>query len=517
MFWTIQLTGVYADECLKQNGGTQIPCFVTKLPNGSEKGTFLAVDLGGTNCRVCSVELHGDSTYTMVQAKHVVPRNVMINASHEPLFDFIAEKIGEFLKEHPEADVRDDNGVKDRNDYRKLAFTFSFTYESISLREGIMLQWDKGWDIPDAIGRDPCTMLQEAIARLELPVDVSALTNDSVGTLMAQAYTSQWNVSPLIAAIFGTGTNAAYFERMENIKKLHDTKDYRGRCMVGSMVVNTEWGGWFDEDAKAIHTTAYDEDLDATTGSTGKQLLEKRVSALYLGELARLAILDLMQEQVFDMTVDQDITPLVTSYGLGAPFLSLLAADKSEDLQETIPHISSTLKAHNVSANDARALRLVSMAIVRRAARLSGAAIGAIIVQSGRLNRKSSVSKSGSVVYKDSVTEGSSRDSPSKLSKGLSAIGTVLRSLLCYMEKTSRPVYSSPDGDVTEVSDIEEDIIDIGVDGSLFERYPTFEEDIRGAIRDVPQIGVEGEARVKMGLAKDGSSVGAALVAQSVA
>jgi hexokinase len=60
-----------------------------------------------------------------------------------------------------------------------------------------------------------------------------------------------------------------------------------------------------------------------------------------------------------------------------------------------------------------------------------------------------------------------------------------------------------------------EDVIDIGVDGSLIEFYPGFEEDIRGALREVPEIGVEGERRVRIGPAKNGSSVGAALVAQS--
>ena len=59
----------------------------------------------------------------------------------------------------------------------------------------------------------------------------------------------------------------------------------------------------------------------------------------------------------------------------------------------------------------------------------------------------------------------------------------------------------------------EEDIIDIGVDGSLVEFYPNFEEYIREALREVPGIGPQGERRIRIGIAKDGSGVGAALIA----
>ena len=59
----------------------------------------------------------------------------------------------------------------------------------------------------------------------------------------------------------------------------------------------------------------------------------------------------------------------------------------------------------------------------------------------------------------------------------------------------------------------EDEIVDVGVDGSLVEFYPNFEEYIREALREVPEIGVWGEKRIRIGIAKDGSGVGAALIA----
>ena len=55
--------------------------------------------------------------------------------------------------------------------------------------------------------------------------------------------------------------------------------------------------------------------------------------------------------------------------------------------------------------------------------------------------------------------------------------------------------------------------MDVGVDGSLVEFYPEFEEHIRAAMRAVPQIGERGEKHIRIGIAKDGSGVGAALIA----
>ncbi len=45
------------------------------------------------------------------------------------------------------------------------------------------------------------------------------------------------------------------------------------------------------------------------------------------------------------------------------------------------------------------------------------------------------------------------------------------------------------------------------------EYYPGFEEYIREALREVEGIGEAGERRVRIGIAKDGSGVGAALIA----
>lgn len=68
------------DEGLGKSGTTmsQIPTYVTAVPNGTEKGLYMAVDLGGTNFRVCSVQLHGNSTFSLTQSKVAIPKDLMV-------------------------------------------------------------------------------------------------------------------------------------------------------------------------------------------------------------------------------------------------------------------------------------------------------------------------------------------------------------------------------------------------------------------------------------------------------
>ena len=58
-----------------------------------------------------------------------------------------------------------------------------------------------------------------------------------------------------------------------------------------------------------------------------------------------------------------------------------------------------------------------------------------------------------------------------------------------------------------------DEVVDVGVDGSLVEYYPGFEEEMREALREIDGVGEQGERKIQIGIAKDGSGVGAALIA----
>ncbi len=54
-----------------------LPSFVRSVPNGTEKGNFLALDLGGTNFRVLLIRLTG-SEATMTSKIYRIPHELMV-------------------------------------------------------------------------------------------------------------------------------------------------------------------------------------------------------------------------------------------------------------------------------------------------------------------------------------------------------------------------------------------------------------------------------------------------------
>ncbi|KAH8697639.1 hypothetical protein BGW36DRAFT_379155 [Talaromyces proteolyticus] len=453
----------------------------------------------------------------MTQSKHKVPSDVMVNQSYHPLFDFIAEKISDFLIAHPDQDCKNIRAT-DHSPYR-LGFTFSFTCEQTSLEGGTLIHWDKGWDIPEAIGRDPCVMLQEAIDKLRLPVLVTVLANDSVGALLTRSYTSHPKDSTLGAVIFGTGTNAAYIEKLSNVQRLAIQGDHRG-----IMVINTEWGCLGDNNVDVLPRTSFDDELDKDSTDPGAQMLEKRVSGLYLGELLRLTILRLLEVDAFNLKFNKN-SPIFQKEGINSAFLSELAIAKTKNTTNASKIIQETLMAENVATEnvateDAQAIQLLATRIVRRAGRLAGASLSAIIIQSGRLEASHKEGK-----YHD--TEVKEYETPAALDMTINSVERftwrlrlVWRRILQLLGMDSLVGTSIPcirHQQIPEpVNDrLEENVIDIGADGSLIEFYPNFEAEMRGAMREVPEIGHHGERRVRIGLTKDGSGVGAALMAQA--
>jgi hexokinase len=454
------------------------------------QGLYMAVDLGGTNFRVCSIQLHGNTTFSLTQSKVAIPRELMVAKTSKELFSFLAKQIELFLKAHHEEHYagtirRQQKGGGEIADEEifNLGFTFSFPVNQIGINKGMLMRWTKGFDIQDAVGKDVCALLQNEIDELHLPVKVAALVNDTVGTLMARSYTSPGKTGTLLGAIFGTGTNGAYVEKLAKVSKL--TKDVSAGeydKSTGEMIVNTEWGS-FDNSLRTLPNTPYDIELDAKSVNPGIQMFEKRVSGMFLGELLRLALVRLIKDPAVPLFADDnsssndqhsttqihDSSPIWKQWGIDTSFLSVCAGDSSAGFRMLRQTLDKDYDISAVSAEDAEAVREISGAIGRRAARLAAVAIAGVIIQTGRLSTATGTA----------TTEQKSGINPSR-------------------------------GEV-EVAD--EDMIDIGVDGSLVEFYPNFEEHIREALREVAEIGSKGEQRVRIGIAKDGSGVGAALIA----
>ena len=331
-----------------------IPSFIDK-PKGNEKGEFLALDLGGTNFRVLTVKLDGKGNATVPAAgKFAIPQKDM-QGTGVALFDFIAACIDTFLTE---------NNI-DRNRTHDLAFTFSFPVEQTSIAAGKLIVWTKGFTATDVQGRDVIVLLNEALRRKDIScIHITALANDTVGTLAAGSYADP---TCDLGVILGTGTNACYREALSNIEKLN-MMDRNGH-----MIVNMEWGN-FDK----VRPNAYDRSLNKASVNPGAMYLEKMVSGMYLGEITRLVLMDLIGREF--MFVNE---PHVAQYfqekgSLKTEDMSRIEGDKTICLEGVALFLERN-GISNITLRDKNQLKRLCRIVSSRAARLGAAAISAVL------------------------------------------------------------------------------------------------------------------------------------------
>ncbi|XP_045467648.1 hexokinase type 2 isoform X1 [Harmonia axyridis] len=352
-----------------------IKCFVTyvqNLPSGEESGKFLALDLGGTNFRVLLIEL-SKNHFEMKSKIFAIPQHIMLG-SGERLFDHIADCLYKFTKE--------ENIV---NEVLPLGFTFSFPLVQKSLTTGILKRWTKGFNCSNVVGQDVVQLLLDAIERRgDIKISVMAILNDSTGTLMSCAWL---NRNCRIGLIVGTGSNACYVEKQKNAE-LFDGEDLGS----GNVLINTEWGAFGDDGALDFVRTCYDEEIDRHSVNPGKQLHEKMISGMYMGELARLALEKLTKEGLLFSGKGSDA--LFTRGSFYTKYVSEIESDRPGTYSNCI-EILEELGLKHATEQDYINVRFICECVSRRAAHLVSAAVAGLLNKMGE--KKVTIGIDGSV------------------------------------------------------------------------------------------------------------------------
>ncbi|KAE8696422.1 Hexokinase-1 [Hibiscus syriacus] len=354
---------------LASEGGSKLKMlisYVDNLPTGREKGLFYALDLGGTNFRVLRLQLGGRGRGILNQqfVEVSIPPNLMTGTSNA-LFDFIVAELAKFVSQES-SDYEPNPGRP-----RELGFTFSFPVMQTSIASGILLKWTKGFSINDAVGRDVVAELTEAMERRGLDMRVSALVNDTVGTLAGARFV---NNDAVAAVILGTGSNAAYVERANAIPKWHGPLP-----RSGEMVINMEWGNF-----KSAHLplSEYDLEMDAESLNPGEQIYEKVLSGMYLGEIVRRVLCRMAQEAAF---FGDTVPPkLKVPFALGTPAISAMHQDTSPDLKVVANRFKELFEISNTSLQMRKVIVQICNIVATRGARLAAAGILSILRKMGR-------------------------------------------------------------------------------------------------------------------------------------
>ncbi|KAI9370461.1 hypothetical protein BJX61DRAFT_515473 [Aspergillus egyptiacus] len=337
--------------------------WVPSFPSGNETGRYLTVDMGGTNLRICDVDLTDlKSEFTLRQQKFKLPRELK-RGTGEQLWEFLAEKLLDFLRAH--------DLPPNKEEKMPLAFTFSYPVTQEHVRHGVLQRWTKGFDISDVEGKDVVAEFEKVLERKNVPVRIAALVNDTVGTLIASAYK---NPAIRVGSIFGTGCNAAYMERCDRIPKIAGQNDkFTGDSLVA---INCEYGA-FDNSHTILPRTRFDEEIDQTSARPGQQTYEKMVAGMYLGELLRLILLHLHESH--GLFPGADVARMRQSGTMDSASLSQMEVDGLEDVRlDAAKKILQDEYGIEATDEEARVCCELAGIVSTRAARLYACGIAAL-------------------------------------------------------------------------------------------------------------------------------------------
>ena len=316
------------------------PCYVA-LPTGDERGCAVALDFGGTHARASLVALTEDGISVLKQVKRPLRQagayDVTTRATtREELFDFLAELVEEALAALIATDAREASpellkealapfdeeaggALASGEAVLPLGHTFSYGTQQADLHDARLIAWSKELAVPGVEGAWVNALLAEALERRHLPVQPTAILNDTVAVLLAAAYR---HPGTAIGTIYATGFNSCYLETFGGKR--------------APMVYNIESGsyGHFPQND-------YDRALDAASAKPGAQRLEKMISGRYLGELLSRIMRD----------------------GDG---LAELPAFTGEDVSR-------------FATNGTEAEQIVARALIRRSARLAAMTLAAVL------------------------------------------------------------------------------------------------------------------------------------------
>ncbi|XP_037543707.1 hexokinase-2-like [Nematolebias whitei] len=327
-----------------------LPTFVREKPNGTETGDFLALDLGGTNFRVLHVQVMEQKVLKMNSKICPIPQEIM-TGSGKQLFDHIVACLSEFI---------DSQKLKGKT--LPLGFTFSFPCEQKEVDKSVLIRWTKGFSCSGVEGKDVVKLLKKAIQRRgDFNIGSVVMVNDTVGTMMSCGYPDQFCD---IGIIIGTGTNACYMEDMKNVERVEGED--------GKMCINTEWGGFGDDNSLDDIWTKYDKEVDEASINPGVHTFEKMISGMYLGDIIWLVLKELAKDKLL---FDGNVSDALTRRKFETKYASDI--EKPDNGLENASKILTKLGL-KPSPVDLHVVRLVCQTICKRSAHLCAAALATI-------------------------------------------------------------------------------------------------------------------------------------------
>ncbi|KAF7579846.1 Hexokinase family protein [Clavispora lusitaniae] len=423
------------DEALSKSDLSMIPCYLVD-PSGEEHGRFLAIDLGGSTLRVAVIEIgqseekpseqeqeqpepeqtepeqlqpeqeqeqpqpepeqrngsepngsedHCESSRRS-RVRIVHSRSWTVEGRHkhvdEAFFDWLAANACSVL-----AASRQESQPASFSQPLATGITWSFALEAAAPHRAKIAHMAKGYTLDARVaGRELGALVEAAMARRGVPVRVDAILNDSLAVYAAGRF---FDPKTEAAMVLGTGFNVCCAVDVDD--KLPAQKRLPGQKKV---LYNAE-ASLFGCGLASALATCYDELVDARFGAelafaphleldpeSGAmfQPCELLAAGRYVPELVRHVLVAMAQRrEVFG--AQKCIEPLQVAYsGMTGELVCLACESPGDDV------VARALESHfqwaprSVSRADVAAFRLVSRAVVRRAAYVIASAVAGFVL-----------------------------------------------------------------------------------------------------------------------------------------
>nr|ATA67116.1 hexokinase 1 [Antheraea pernyi] len=332
--------------------------YVPELTDGTEEGSFLALDLGGTKFRVLLLELKAGKVMRDMVKLYEISEKLRLGPGEE-LFDFLAECVQDFVCSE---------GIE--NGKFSLGFTFSFPMRQHSISSGELITWTKSFNCSGMEGVDVAALLQRFLTARGLDITVRVLLNDTTGTLIAGAYLDR---SVGIGVILGTGSNGCYMERACRV--LHWERSHE---LVEDVCIDIEWGAFGDNGCLDFLRTEFDDEVDSKSLLVNSFTFEKYIGGKYLGDLVSSALGVLARDGLF---------PAEPAFGyLQTAHVSMFEKENcSSEVSGTLQALrDATGGCSALSNQDALVAQHVAHLISNRAAQLVSVCVATLVRRMGR-------------------------------------------------------------------------------------------------------------------------------------
>lgn len=148
------------------------------------------------------------------------------------------------------------------------------------------------------------------------------------------------------------------------------------------MIINLEWGAFGDNDELIDFCTEYDKIINENSQNRNHQIFEKMISGMYLGELLRLVLLDMIKHELI---FDGKIPNILNIYqSLTTEAISLIESDPPGTFVATIRFLRE-IGVENPTDGDCMNVRYAAECITRRSAHLVAAGLAVVL---NKMNNK---------------------------------------------------------------------------------------------------------------------------------